>query len=87
MLPWKCKIYSTYIYIYSFRNVIAVNVAANNIQGVAMEMQGWVPLALLSSYRIFPITFNNNVTHYKCVSLLLPLLPVTNIEYFLCSIT
>jgi len=48
----------------SYFIVIAVNVAANNIKVIAIEMQGWVPLVPMSIYEIFRITVNNNVTHY-----------------------
>jgi hypothetical protein len=48
----------------SYCIVIAVNVAANNIKVIAIEMQGWVPLTPMSSDEIFRTTLNKNVTHY-----------------------
>jgi hypothetical protein len=44
--------------------VTAVNVAANNTKVIAIEMQGWVPLTAMLSYKIFCTTVNNNVTYY-----------------------
>jgi hypothetical protein len=45
-----------------FLLIVAVGVAVNNIKvfSVAMAMQQWVNFALLSSYKIFRVAFNNN---------------------------
>jgi hypothetical protein len=41
--------------------VLCVEVAVNNMKvfGVTMEMQQWVPFALLSNYKIFRTAANN----------------------------
>ena len=40
--------------------VVGADVAINNIKASAIEMQQWVPLALLSSYKILFTAVDNN---------------------------
>jgi hypothetical protein len=73
-----------------FLNVVGVDVAVNNIKvfSVAMEIQQWVPFALLSSYKIFRPVVNNRYPILRvCVSVFLPQLSGLQITSFLCSIT
>jgi hypothetical protein len=72
LLNHCCQVQET---IHSLFIVVGTDVAVNNTEVfvVSMEMQQWVPCALLSSYKIFCTAINNRKYYilYVCVCILI----------------